>query len=662
MLFRSEDGTYTVTCGEVSVTVKDGEKGDPGEKGETGETGDAGANGHNSMIVIEKIEPGDADCPNGGQLVTVGIDIDDSGTLDEGEGNVSQKVCNGLDGEDGENGVNGYNSLVEVTPDTETCPAGGYNIKTGIDTNGNLVLDTDPNEVVTSVFVCNGIDGKDGTDGVCAGNNAPVIEKIEINGEEFTGSPIVVDLMPVPVVITATDADGDSLSVAVSGAAIVEEDGWDGDKNTLKLTLTKTGANTFSVIVSDGCQIIVKTFTVMSYELRSTKQWGTSGFDNGFSVAVDSSGNIFVTGFTAGGLDGNTYLLGIDIFLTKFDNNGNKLWTKQWGTNKDEQGYSVAVDSSDNVFVTGYTAGDLDGNTFTGWVDIFLTKFDNDGNKLWTRQWGTVGRNTGNSVAVDSLDNVFVVGTTQGDLDGNTNIGEEDIFLTKFDNDGNKLWTKQWGTIAPDIGNSVAIDSSDNVLVTGWTAGELDGNTFVGNEDIFLTKFDNDGNKLWTKQWGTTQLDEGNSVAVDSSDNVFVTGYTYGNLDGNASAGGLDILLTKFDNDGNKLWTKQWGTNKGDGGNSVSVDSSDNVLVTGWTVGELDGNTNIGKDDIFVSKFNNDGNKLWTKQWGTVSEERGSSILIDGWDNVFLTGLTVGDLDGNTNAGSLDIFLTKWIF
>jgi len=104
-----------------------------------------------------------------------------------------------------------------------------------------------------------------------------------------------------------------------------------------------------------------------------------------------------------------------------------------------------------------------------------------------------------------------------------------------------EAWTRQWGTDKSAVGYSVAVDSSGNVFVTGYTDGDIDGNTNSGVEDIFLTKFDNDGEKLWTKQWGTDKHDDSTSVAVDSNDNIYVTGYTYGDLEGNTSVGrGLD--------------------------------------------------------------------------------------------------------------------------
>ena len=151
---------------------------------------------------------------------------------------------------------------------------------------------------------------------------------------------------------------------------------------------------------------------------------------------------------------------------------------------------------------------------------------------------------------VDSSDNIYVTGSTSGGLDGNTNSGIHDIFLVKYNSSGVKQWTKQLGTSSTDVGNGVTVDSSDNIYVTGLTSGGLDGNTNSGGYDLFLVKYNSSGTKQWTKQLGSTSSDVGFRVSVDSSDNIYVTGYTEGGLDGNTNAGGMDIFLVKYNSDG----------------------------------------------------------------------------------------------------------------
>ena len=194
-------------------------------------------------------------------------------------------------------------------------------------------------------------------------------------------------------------------------------------------------------------------------------------------------------------------------------------------------------------------------------------------------------------------------------LDGNTSSGLSDLFLVKYNSSGTKQWTQQLGSSATDIGQEVTVDSSDNIYVTGYTSGGLDGNTNSGSDDLFLVKYNSSGTKQWTQQLGTSSRDVGNGVTVDSSENIYVTGYTDGGLDGNTSSGGSDLFLLKYNSSGTKQWTKQLGTSSTDRGNEVSVDSSNNLYVTGWTSGGLDGNTNSGDSDLFLLKYNSSGTK-----------------------------------------------------
>ena len=430
-------------------------------------------------------------------------------------------------------------------------------------------------------------------------------------------------------------------------------------------------STTYKIKVSTGVKDTSENSMANTYETSSgfhtdtwsgTQQLGTSSSDRGVGVTVDSSDNIYVTGYTFGGLDGNTNAGRSDIFLIKYNSSGDKQWTKQLGTSSDDWGRGVTVDSSNNIYVTGYTDGDLDGNTNSGSDDIFLVKYNQSGTKQWTTMiGGTYRYDRGYGVTVDSSDNIYVTGHTEGDLDGNTGAGGfGDIFLLKYNSSGDKQWTKQLGTSSGDYGEGVTGDSSNNIYVTGATGGGLDGNTSSGSSDIVLVKYYDNGTKQWTKQLGTSSEDWGYEVTVDSSNNIYVTGTTGGGLDGNANSGGYDIFLVKYNSSGDKQWTKQFGTSSTEYASGVTVDSSNNIYVTGWTPEGLDGNSSAGSSDIFLVKYNSSGTKQWTKQLGTSSDDSGSGVTVDSSDNIYVTGSTGGGLDGNTDSGSQDIFLVKY--
>ena len=406
---------------------------------------------------------------------------------------------------------------------------------------------------------------------------------------------------------------------------------------------TYTKAQTFAMGATN-----ITLYAKWTLKWAGTKLLGVAGKDTeAYGVATDANGNVYVAGYTTGGLDGNTLTGTTDFFLTKYDSSGTKIRTKLLGVaGKDTEAYGVATDANGNVYVAGYTTGGLDGNTLTGTTDFFLTKYDSSGTKISTKQLGTAGKKTGaNGVAVDANGNVYVAGYTYGGLDGNTLMGASDYFLTKYDSSGTKVRTKQLGVAgAYTYANGVAVDANGNVYVAGITTGGLDGNTLIGAQDFFLTKYDSSGTKVRTKQLGAAGIDViATGVAVDASNNVYVAGYTDGGLDGNILAGSQDSFLTKYDSSGNKVSTKQLGV--AGGGTSaygVATDASSNVYVAGITTGGLDGNTLTGGYDLFLTKYDSSGSKVRTKQFGAAGVyPQAFGVAVGGVDgDVFLTGYT----------------------
>jgi hypothetical protein len=292
--------------------------------------------------------------------------------------------------------------------------------------------------------------------------------------------------------------------------------------------------------------------------LQYTRQLGVATKDTyGLSVATDANGNVYVAGSTAGGLDLNTLTGSFDFFVTKYDSSGVKQYTRQLGVaGADTLGLSVATDANGNVYVAGYTYGGLDGNSLTGTQDFFVTKYDSSGVKQYTRQLGVAGRNTGGySVATDANGNVYVAGHTTGALDGNTQTGFLDFFVTKYNSNGVKQYTRQLGVAGQlTFGRSVATDANGSVYVAGYTTGGLDGNTVTGTQDFFVTKYDSIGDKQYTRQMGVAGQDAfgGRSVTTDASGNVYLASTTYGGLDGNTLTGTQDFFVTKYNSSGVK--------------------------------------------------------------------------------------------------------------
>jgi len=360
-----------------------------------------------------------------------------------------------------------------------------------------------------------------------------------------------------------------------------------------------------------------------------------SEFQDAFGVAVNGNGDVCVTGWIQDST-GN-----YDIFLTKYDSSESEKWTRQLGTNEHDEGQSVAVDTGGNIYISGGTGGNLDGNTNAGVVgwgswDIFLTKYDPSGTKQWTRQLGTVEGDWANSLTIDTGNNVCITGYTDGSLEGNANSGGQDVFLVKYNSAGVKQWTRQLGTSNSDAGRGVAVDTSGNIYITGYTNGGLDGNTNIGGEDIFLVKYNSAGTKQWTRQLGTTSSDAANGLALDASGNIYITGSTYGGLDGNTNMGMDDIFLVKYNSAGTKQWTRQLGTSNSDAGRAVAADTGGNIYITGSTAGSLEGNTGTGP--VFLIKYNSSGTRQWTRQFGSGSYATANGLATDTSGYIYIAG------------------------
>lgn len=402
-----------------------------------------------------------------------------------------------------------------------------------------------------------------------------------------------------------------------------------------------------------------------------TKQWGSPAYDIAHGIVTDGSGNIYVTGQTTGNIDGQVNAGGSDAFLTKCDPAGTRVWTRYIGTAGMDQGRAVAVDSAGNVYVTGWVSGSFAGSTHQGAEDIFLAQYDGEGNLTWYQQWGTAESNHGRGVAVYGS-YVYVAGDTYVYLPGEPVIvpGEPwrprdlpNLFVSKRNAaDGSEFWSRLDGTLGQsDYAEGIATDGSGNVYVAGHTTGAFPGYTNNETYDIFVAKYDPQyGQRLWVQQRGSTAHDYAYALAVDGNDNVYVTGSTRGSIDSQTYSGNDDIVLMKFDPGGNWLWTRLFGTSRIDEAYGISIDPGDNVYLTGWTSGALGGGADPGLLAVFLMQCDTAGTPLWTRLLGARSET-GYGVSFNTYDShVYVTGQTMGNLDGNISAGYRDVFLLKY--
>jgi hypothetical protein len=374
---------------------------------------------------------------------------------------------------------------------------------------------------------------------------------------------------------------------------------------------------------------------------------------------TDGNGDIYIAGETEGGLPGQTSSGGADVYLQKYNGSGERIWSRQWGTEADDAVLGLAIDSSGNLYLVGSTQAAWPGQSPAGGSDAYVQKHNSNGAILWTRQFGTASNDSATKAAIDPGGNLYVVGMTEEALPGQESSGEADAFVRKYDSGGIELWTRQFGSGGDDVAWGAATDGAGNVYVAGVTSGGLSGMGSLGSNDGFLTKFNLSGGQLWVRQFGTPSDDQSEWLVVDDQDNLYTGGYTDGTLPGQQSAGGRDALVRKFNNNGAEIWTRQFGVAEGDELKGAATDSLGNLYVVGFTEGAFNGHTHAGSRDVLVRKYNRIGSVISTVQFGSGGEDVSRGVAVDSQGSLYIVGTVSGSLPGQDHLGSQDAYLIK---
>jgi hypothetical protein len=388
-----------------------------------------------------------------------------------------------------------------------------------------------------------------------------------------------------------------------------------------------------------------------------TSQFGTSGFDAIYQLDVHQ-GDVSGVGEVEGALPGQTWAGSCDVVVRTYRGRGDEKWTRQFGTSGCDFAEGVAA-ARGSVYVGGTVEGALPGWISAGSWDGFVRRYDEDGNEVWTRQFGTEDFDGVFGAAADD-DAVYVVGQVFGALPGQQSSGSWDAFVRKYDADGNELWTRQFGTAGSDAAHETDVDAN-GVVVVGRVFGALPGQQHAGARDVFVRKYDTRGNVLWTRQFGTAGSDTAWGVDVEGG-SVYVSGDVAGALPGHSYAGGpLDAFVRRYDRHGSELWTRQFGTAGFDRAVRVAADAT-KVVAVGRVGGALPGRTFAGgATDPFVRVYDPAGNEVWTTQFGgTLEPEAATGVALDDeGDGIFVSGGVSGTLPGQTSQGYIDAFVMK---
>ena len=396
-------------------------------------------------------------------------------------------------------------------------------------------------------------------------------------------------------------------------------------------------------------------------------QGSSEGFEYGNAIVIDDSANVYVTGqieYTAL-FDNGIHLTSNgkhDILHAKYNSAGQLIWARHAGGVSGDVGWGIGLDQNRNIYTIGefeYTAGFSAGDSITvyGSNDIFLSKFDNAGNYLWAQHFGGSSDDKGKAIAVDTNGDCYITGyfSSNGNF-GSVNLtsssSSNDVFIAKTNSSGVIQWAKKGGGTKEDRGRGIVLDGQGNVYITGTftTSATFNGNTITstGTNSLFVAKYDVSGNFKWVRGAGACcDTTRGNAITVDQSGNVYIAGYfkdqtTIGS-NSFTSLGSADVIVIKYDPNGNVVWAKQAGGPYEDMAYACVFDTLKNQL---YVTGQIDDHGNFGSiyvgaagnRDVFIAAYDPSGNELWARPGGGNQRDAGQAVTYDALGNIYTTG------------------------
>jgi hypothetical protein len=482
-----------------------------------------------------------------------------------------------------------------------------------------------------------------------------------------------------------------------------------GDKKQVQAKFTQqNGAWQFQLSNYDKTQPLIIDPLIYSTYI------GGSNSEEAYGIALDGSGNAYITGhtnstnydITSGAFqtsNGGSY----DVFVTKLNSTGTALiYSTYIGGGALDEGIGIAIDGSGNAYITGRTMStnyDITPGAFQtsngGSYDVFVTQLNSTGNGLiYSTYIGGSDLDYGYDIAIDGSGNAYITGITMStnyDITAGafqtTNGGIWDVFVTKLNSTGTGLiYSTYIGGTSTDVGNDIAIDGSGNAYITG---GTISTNYYItpgafqtsngGSYDVFVTKLNSTGTGLiYSTYIGGSSYDYGFGIAIDGSGNAYITGTTnstdYYITPGafqTTNGGSQDVFVTQLNSTGTGLiYSTYIGGSGNDECRAIAIDGSGNAYITGYTSSTNYDITpgafqtsNGGYTDVFVTKLNSTGTGLiYSTYIGGSAGDQGYAIAIDGSGNAYITGYTSStnyDITPGafqtTNGGNIDVFVTK---
>lgn len=457
---------------------------------------------------------------------------------------------------------------------------------------------------------------------------------------------------------------------------------------------------------------------VIDPSLEWASYYGGTGLENGYSVVTDTSENVYMVGATtttssltiATSGAHQTSLKGkYDGYIVKFNKAGLRQWGTYYGGSEQDQLYSVAINSDNDLLIAGITDSSYNlaissphQSTHGGGVsDCFLLKLSDAGSPIWCTYYGGAGTEKSSDlyqvdVFCDTSDNIYLVGNTQSDT-GIATTGTQqtsrstkfDGFVAKFNKSGVRQWGSYYGGSDEDHFRKVVVDYSGNVYAAGVTYSSGLGttgthkNSLTGKEEAILVKFSPSGSRIWASYFGGSNETTAEGLAIyHSTKELYMTGSTTSTT-GIATSGthltshqsGYDAYIAKFDSTGNQKWGSYYGGGNIDYAVGLTVDAAGNPCFTGQT-SSTSGIATTGAHqttygggssfDGFLTVFSSAGKQLWGTYYGDIGNDYGYGITALNTGHMYMVGITASTTKishsgfQNTFGGSNDAFIAKF--
>lgn len=393
------------------------------------------------------------------------------------------------------------------------------------------------------------------------------------------------------------------------------------------------------------------------------RQVGTSEDDALYSV-VRVGTSVYAAGTTKGRLpDAPAGSALGDGYVIKIDTAGNVQWQKQLGTAGTDEWRGIAADSSGNVYVVGFTDGTFPGQTRLGGdSDAVIARIKADGTLDWLKQIGSTGADFLVGVAVDSSGAAYAVGSTYGPLPGQTLRGSSDAFVVKFRADGTQESLTQFGSAKDDSLTSIVSDGQGGYYLGGWaTDAVAAGQTAQGGRDAAVYRFVPGSGVSWGIQFGSTLDDEVQALTVGTSGALYVGGRTAGALGGQTALGRIDGFVASLDGAaGTVRWTRQLGTLFEDEIFGLVPHAQGGVTAAGYVSLALPGGMYQGGKDLAFFRLTSDGTSEWSTQLGTAGEDILRGVVAADAGSVIAVGTTNAAISGQLALGKTDAFIGNY--